>query len=100
MSAVSENDETQNVDGPAKDEFVEQRDAVALLLDDLLQVIAEGTRGGTRRTSVTSQPLPWSKRWEALEAEGSAAIRMLDQKNKRAAARAKQQKRRGLVQRT
>jgi hypothetical protein len=79
---------------------VSERDAAAGLLDSLLQVIAEGSRGGVNRTPTHLRlgGLEWSARYAELELETLASIRMLKTKNTRAAARAKQQtKRRGIV---
>jgi len=56
-----------------------EREEVADLLDDLLQVIAEGTRGGIRRVP-TRDRLPgsaWVARFEELSNETQASIRAL-----------------------
>lgn len=88
-------DVTMNDDSTTQSE----RDQVADLLDNLLQVIAEGTRGGLQRvpTRERLQGSEWSARYGELETETEASIRMLKAKNVRAVARARQAtKRRGI----
>ena len=98
------NDGSESVDVPQASDSASasaERDAVADLLDDLLQVIAEGTRGGLNRVPTRERLAgsAWSSRFAELSNETAASIRMLRTKNVRSAARARQQqsKRRGIV---
>ncbi len=74
------------------------RRRLAELLDSLLQVTSEGVRGGSKRLPFELDSADWDEVVRRLEHETEAVVRMLEQKNARAAARQRQQsKRRGIV---
>lgn len=69
---------------------------LAKQLEELLQAVAEGTKGGDRRPTITIADHITDQTFERLINESEVAVKVLKQKNARAAARAKQ-KRRGIV---